>query len=199
MPLKSTSAAALIPERPTLPKLRQAVQHCRGCDLYRYATQAVFGEGPPHTDLVFIGEEPGNEEDIQGHPFVGPAGKLLDRAFADAGIDRSDVYLTNVIKHFKFEERGKRRIHKKPRASEIAACHPWLDTELLIDQTENRRLPGRHRGSGPVGRGLSINKEPREILRAPASAMGNRYGSPCFHPPRARRPAAPRSVSRVCR
>jgi len=132
MPLKSTSAAVLIPERPTLPKLKQAVQDCRGCDLYRYATQAVFGEGPPRASIVFIGEEPGNDEDLQGHPFVGPAGKLLDRAFADAGIERSDVYLTNVIKHFKFEERGKRRIHKKPRASEIEACHPWLDAELLL-------------------------------------------------------------------
>jgi len=132
MPSKSTSAAALIPERPTLPKLRQAVQHCRGCDLYRYATLAVFGEGPAHASIVCIGEEPGNEEDTRGHPFVGPAGKLLDRAFADAGIERSDVYLTNVIKHFKFEERGKRRIHKKPRASEIEACRPWLDAELLL-------------------------------------------------------------------
>lgn len=132
MPLKPASAANLIPERPSLLKLRLAVQHCQSCDLYRFATQAVFGEGPPHASIVFIGEEPGNDEDIQGHPFVGPAGKLLDRAFTDAGIQRSDVYLTNVIKHFKFEQRGKRRLHKKPRASEIEACQPWLEAELLL-------------------------------------------------------------------
>lgn len=132
MPSNSASAADLIPERPSLAKLRQAVRFCRGCDLYRFATQAVFGEGPSRAPLLFIGEEPGNDEDLKGHPFVGPAGKLLDRAFTEAGIQRPDVYLTNVIKHFKFEERGKRRLHKKPRASEIEACHPWLEAELAL-------------------------------------------------------------------
>ena len=132
MPSNSANAADLIPERRSLSKLRQAVQLCRGCDLYRFATQAVFGEGPSHAPLLFIGEEPGNDEDLKGHPFVGPAGKVLDRAFADAGIQRSDVYLSNVIKHFKFEERGKRRLHKKPRASKIEACHPWLAAELAL-------------------------------------------------------------------
>jgi len=112
------------------------VQSCRGCDLYRHATQAVFGEGPKKARLVFIGEQPGNEEDMKGHPFVGPAGGLLDRALADASIDRAEVYVTNVVKHFKFEERGKRRIHEKPRIGEIKACEPWLEAEIDLIQPE---------------------------------------------------------------
>jgi uracil-DNA glycosylase family protein len=111
---QAAGAAGYVPERPTLPKLRKDVQTCRGCDLYAHATQAVMGEGPTSAQIVFIGEQPGDEEDRQGHPFVGPAGKVLDRALADAGIDRSLVYITNAVKHFKFEERGKRRLHKKP-------------------------------------------------------------------------------------
>ena len=109
---------------------REAVQGCRGCDLYRHATQAVAGEGPPLARIVFIGEQPGDEEDRQGRPFVGPAGRLFDRALQEAGIDRSAVYVTNAVKHFKFEERGKRRIHKKPSAAESKACRPWLEAEL---------------------------------------------------------------------
>ncbi len=108
------TAAKYIPEHPTPRVLREAVQLCRGCHLYAHATQAVFGEGPASSEIVFIGEQPGDEEDKQGHPFVGPSGKLLDRAMVDAGIDRSKVYVTNAVKHFKFEERGKRRLHKKP-------------------------------------------------------------------------------------
>src|SRR6202049_5192240 len=111
----------------TLSTLRTAVQNCKACDLYRHATQAVMGAGPKSASIVFVGEQPGNEEDLKGVPFVGPAGKLFDRALAEAGIDRADVYVTNVVKHFKFEERGKRRIHKKPNTSEIDACHPWLE------------------------------------------------------------------------
>jgi uracil-DNA glycosylase len=102
----------------------------QACDLYRHATQAVFGAGPSKAAIVFIGEQPGNEEDLQGLPFVGPAGRLFDRALQESGIDRADVYVTNVVKHFKFEERGKRRIHKKPNTSEITACKPWLEAEL---------------------------------------------------------------------
>jgi uracil-DNA glycosylase family protein len=123
-------AAAYIPEKTTIPALREAVQQCRGCDLYRYATQAVLGDGPRSSVIMFIGEQPGDEEDRQGHPFVGPAGRLFDRALEEAGIDRSSVYITNAVKHFKFEESGKRRIHKKPSASEAAACRPWLEAEL---------------------------------------------------------------------
>ncbi len=130
--LTAPGAAAWIPSRPTLPSLRAAVQECQGCDLYRYAKQAVFGEGPRKARMILIGEQPGNDEDIKGHPFVGPAGRILDRALDDAAINRDDVYVTNAVKHFKFEERGKRRLHKKPRASEINACRPWLEAEVKL-------------------------------------------------------------------
>ena len=126
------SAAPFLPSRVTLTTLESAVQKCEGCDLYLHATRAVFGEGPRHAEIVMIGEQPGDEEDRRGHPFVGPAGRMLDRALEEAEIDRSTVYLTNAVKHFKFEERGKRRIHKKPRASEIHACEPWLEAELSL-------------------------------------------------------------------
>jgi uracil-DNA glycosylase len=131
---ESTSAAEFIPEHPTPRTLREAVQRCRGCDLYAHATQAVFGEGPNSAEIVFIGEQPGDEEDRQGHPFVGPSGRLLDRALVEAGIDRSLVYVTNAVKHFKFEERGKRRLHKKPSGLEIRACQPWLEAEINLIQ-----------------------------------------------------------------
>src|ERR1700716_1529458 len=129
-PIKS--AADLIPKRPTLASVRAAAKDCRACDLWKCGTQTVFGEGAPRAAMMFVGEQPGNEEDLSGHPFVGPAGKLLDRALAEAGIDRRTVYVTNVVKHFKWEPRGKRRIHKKPRASEINACRPWLDVEIAL-------------------------------------------------------------------
>ncbi|HLG96371.1 MAG TPA: UdgX family uracil-DNA binding protein [Bryobacteraceae bacterium] len=154
-----TSAAEFVPERPTLPKLQQAVQRCRGCDLYRFATQAVFGEGPVHASILFIGEQPGNDEDLQGRPFVGPAGKLLDRALAEAGIDRSDVYVTNAVKHFKFEERGKRRLHKKPRASEVEACYPWLDAELAVIQPKIVVCLGATAAQAMLGPAFRLTKE----------------------------------------
>ena len=125
-------ARDFLPSHPSLRALQTAVQDCRGCDLYRQATQGVLGEGPPQALVVLVGEQPGHEEDKQGRPFVGPAGKLLRRALADAGIDPEHAYLTNAVKHFKFEERGKRRIHKKPKASEVGACAPWLQTEMLL-------------------------------------------------------------------
>jgi len=133
---KSRGAADFLPERKSLTVLEDAVQHCHGCDLYLHATQAVFGEGPTTASVVLIGEQPGDEEDRIGKPFVGPAGRLLDRALKDAGIDRSAIYVTNAVKHFKFEERGKRRIHKKPGASEIAACRPWLESEIALVHPE---------------------------------------------------------------
>jgi len=105
---------------------------CTLCPLYRNATQTVFGEGPARAEIMMVGEQPGDQEDLAGHPFVGPAGRLLDRALEEAGIDRSEVYVTNAVKHFKFEERGKRRIHKKPSASETKACRPWLEAELEV-------------------------------------------------------------------
>jgi len=181
----SKGALEFLPNRPTLSKLTAAVQDCRGCDLYRYATQAVFGEGPRHASLVLIGEQPGNDEDLKGHPFVGPAGKLLDRALEEAGIDRGEVYVTNAVKHFKFEERGKRRIHKKPKASEIEACSPWLEAELQLIKpaiivcmgaTAAQALLGgtfrltKHRGNffeHPRARYITVTVHPSSILRAP--------------------------------
>ena len=124
------TAEAFIPERPTLPRLREAAAGCTACHLYEGATQTVFGEGLQKAKVVFVGEQPGDREDIEGHPFVGPAGRMLDRALEEVGIDRSEVYITNVVKHFKYTMRGKRRIHQRPDAEEIAACRPWLDAEL---------------------------------------------------------------------
>lgn len=121
-----------IPDRPTLKTLREAAADCRACDLYERGTQTVFGEGPSKARVMMVGEQPGDTEDVAGHPFVGPAGTLLDRALEQAGIDRSLVYVTNVVKHFKWEPRGKRRIHAKPNTAEIAACRPWLDTEIAL-------------------------------------------------------------------
>jgi DNA polymerase len=126
------SAAEFIPERPTLKKLREAAAGCRGCNLYKGPIQTVFGEGPATAELMLVGEVPGDREDKEGHPFVGPAGRELDKALEAAGIAREDVYLTNVVKHFKFEERGKRRIHQTPKKAEVDACLPWLDTEIKL-------------------------------------------------------------------
>jgi uracil-DNA glycosylase family protein len=125
-------ASEYLPERPTLPRLREAAAGCRACHLWADATQTVFGEGPKKARIMLVGEMPGDREDREGHPFVGPAGHELDRALEAAGIERSDLYVTNVVKHFKFEERGKRRIHQTPRKGEIDACFPWLDTEIKL-------------------------------------------------------------------
>src|SRR5579863_10329845 len=129
---KSPATMTFVPQGATLPQLRDAVQHCQGCDLYRHATQADLGEGPRQARIVMVGEQPGDQEDRAGRPFVGPAGKLLNQALDDAGIPREDVYLTNAVKHFKFEARGKRRIHKRPSVTEIVACQPWLSAELAV-------------------------------------------------------------------
>jgi len=127
-------AQPFVPKTGSLKQLMRAAQKCQGCELYRAATQAVLGEGPASAPIMLVGEQPGDREDLAGRPFVGPAGGVLDRALADAGIERSEVYLTNAVKHFKFEERGKRRIHKKPSSGEITACKPWLEAELVIVQ-----------------------------------------------------------------
>jgi uracil-DNA glycosylase len=124
------SPADLIRPEASLSDLWKAAQECRGCDIWERATQAVLGEGSPDAEVILVGEQPGDREDIEGHPFVGPAGKLLDRALGEAGIERSKVYITNVVKHFNSTQRGKLRIHKKPNAREIAACRPWLDAEI---------------------------------------------------------------------
>ena len=175
----------LIPERPTLHSLSEAAAGCRACRLWRNATQTVFGEGTLAAEVMLVGEQPGDREDLSGRPFVGPAGKLLDRALEEAGIDRSKVYVTNVVKHFKFEPRGKRRIHKKPAAEEIAACRPWLDTEIRVvnpraivclGATAAQALLGRtfrlthHRGEfieSPLAPLVTATVHPSSILRAP--------------------------------
>ena len=128
----SRSAALFLPGKLTLPALREAAVSCTGCDLYKQATQTVFGEGSVHAELLFVGEQPGDQEDQRGHPFIGPAGKILDKALAETGIARNDVYVTNAVKHFKWEPQGKRRKHKKPSAVEIAACRPWLEAEVTV-------------------------------------------------------------------
>src|SRR5881396_1488581 len=125
-------ASPLIPPRPTIGKLQEAARTCRACPLWKTGTQTVFGEGARTAKVVFIGEQPGNDEDLAGKPFVGPAGKLLDKALGQAGIDRSLAYVTNVVKHFKWEPRGKRRIHAKPDVVEITACLPWLQAEIDV-------------------------------------------------------------------
>src|SRR6266571_8557492 len=131
-----TSAAEFFPERKSLKAFREAAADCKGCDLWERATQTVFGEGARRAEVVFVGEQPGNEEDLSGKPFVGPAGRLLDKALVEAGIDRSQTYVTNVVKHFKWEPRGKRRIHAKPNAQEVRACRPWLDAEIAVVKPE---------------------------------------------------------------
>jgi DNA polymerase len=140
MPRKSVtpekSAKDFFPERLNLSALKKAAAECKACDLWKKGTQTVFGEGARRAKVLFVGEQPGNEEDLTGKPFVGPAGRLFDKALAEAGIDRSQTYVTNVVKHFKWEPRGKRRIHKKPNAQEIAACRPWLEAEIAIVKPE---------------------------------------------------------------
>jgi uracil-DNA glycosylase family protein len=137
------TAAALIPRHPSLSRLREAAAGCRACELWRKGTQTVFGEGSPGASVMLVGEQPGDREDLIGHPFIGPAGALLDRALAEAGISRDDVYLTNVVKHFNWEARGKRRIHRKPNLGHIRACRPWLDAEIKLVDPEVLVLLGR--------------------------------------------------------
>jgi uracil-DNA glycosylase len=165
VPLETMSAASFVPEDKTLPVLREAVQLCRGCDLYRNATQAVFGEldtgsasKRPKVAIMMIGEQPGDQEDKQGRPFVGPAGKLLDKCLEDAQIDRRKVYVTNTVKHFKWEPRGKLRIHKKPSIGEVRACRPWLDAELEAVRPELIVFLGAVAAQSLLGSGFRITQ-----------------------------------------
>ncbi|HEX6465123.1 MAG TPA: UdgX family uracil-DNA binding protein [Vicinamibacterales bacterium] len=148
----------LIPERPTLATLRDAAKDCRACDLHTRGTQTVFGEGPRKAEIMLVGEQPGDAEDLAGHPFVGPAGKLLDTALDEAGIDRSLVYVTNVVKHFKWEPRGKRRIHAKPNAAEIAACRPWLETEIVLVKPRILVCLGATAAQALLGRSFKVTE-----------------------------------------
>ena len=165
------TAADLIPKRPTLSSVRAAAKGCRACDLWKCGTQTVFGEGARHAAVMFVGEQPGNDEDLSGHPFVGPAGKLLDRALADAGISRADVYLTNVVKHFKWEPRGKRRIHKKPSAREVAACRPWLDTEIALVKPRAIVCLGATAAQALLGRQFKVTADRGEFIPSPLAPL----------------------------
>ena len=157
--LVQLTASELIPMNPTPGKLREAAAGCKACDLWQHATQTVFGEGPQSARVMMIGEVPGDQEDRKGLPFVGPAGTLLDRALSAVGIGRGDVYLTNIVKHFKFEPRGKRRIHKKPNAVEISACRPWLDAELAVVEPEVVVLLGATAAQSLLGRQFKVTEQ----------------------------------------
>lgn len=183
-----SDATPYLPARPSLKALREAVQGCRGCDLHEHATQAVFGEGRKRSALMMVGEMPGDREDREGRPFVGPAGRELDKALDAVGIDRAEVYITNVVKHFKFEERGKRRIHQTPKKHEVDACFPWLREELHVVAPDVLVILGATAGKALLGsrfrlgdaRGRPIDApfapfvtatiHPSAILRAPDDA-----------------------------
>jgi probable DNA metabolism protein len=158
------SARPFIPEHPSLPVMAKAVQHCEGCDLYKIATQAVFGEGPKQAPVVLVGEQPGDQEDLSGRPFVGPAGQLLDKALKDAGVDRDSVYVTNAVKHFSYEERGKRRLHKKPTGPQVSACRPWLEAELGVIKPDVVVCLGATAAQSLAGRDVRIQKDRGKFL-----------------------------------
>jgi uracil-DNA glycosylase family protein len=154
----------LIPPRPTLPALKEAAADCRACDLWKKGTQTVFGEGSRRSTVMFIGEQPGNEEDLTGKPFVGPAGRLFDNALQAAGIDRKQTYVTNVVKHFKWEPRGKRRIHKKPNSLEIAACRPWLEAEIALVKPDVIVALGATAAQSLLGPQFRVTKQRGEFI-----------------------------------
>lgn len=162
-------AEEYVPDKAGINQLRKAVHDCRGCDLYKDATQAVFGEGPADASVLVIGEVPGDQEDRQGHPFVGPAGKLLDKALAEAGIDRAQVYLTNAVKHFKFKpaERGKRRIHQKPGRTEVVACRPWLLAELDAVRPDLVVFLGATAAQSLLGTTFKVTRQRGEVVAIP--------------------------------
>jgi uracil-DNA glycosylase len=155
----NNSAARFLPEHQDLASLRGAAAHCEGCGLYRAATQTVFGEGPARAAFMLVGEQPGDQEDLNGHPFVGPAGRVLDRGLEEAGIERDDVYLTNAVKHFSFTPRGKRRIHQKPTAAEIDACQPWLNAELAVVEPDVVVVMGATAARALLGRAFRVTKQ----------------------------------------
>ena len=163
-PRPGEPVSELIPDRPTLGGLREAAAGCKACDLYKRGTQTVFGEGPRKAEVMFVGEQPGDAEDLAGRPFVGPAGRLLDRALEEAGIDRSIVYVTNVVKHFKWEPRGKRRIHSKPNAAEIRACRPWLETEIALVKPRVVVCLGATAAQALLGNAFKVSRQRGEFV-----------------------------------
>jgi uracil-DNA glycosylase len=172
-PAAPEGAEALIPDRPTLPKLREAAADCRACPLWEDATQAVFGEGLKRARLMLIGEVPGDREDREGKPFVGPAGAVLDKALAEAKVERGDAYVTNAVKHFKFELRGKRRIHQTPKAEEIRACEPWLRAEIEVVGPELLVCLGATAVRAVIG-------SKARVMRDHGSVLDSRFGPPAM-------------------
>jgi uracil-DNA glycosylase len=175
---ETSGADALIPEKPTLPRLREAAAGCTACPLHETGTQTVFGEGLKRARLMLIGEQPGDREDIEGHPFVGPAGRILDQALEQAKIERDDAYVTNVVKHFKWTPKGKRRIHQAPKAEEIKACAPWLEAELEVVDPEVMVCLGATAVRAVVGSKARVMKNHGEFLE---SKLG-RTAMPTLHP-----------------
>jgi DNA polymerase len=168
--LQKTSAAAFLPKRHTLESLRAAARSCKGCDLYKNATQTVFGEGPKDASVMLVGEQPGDMEDRQGHPFVGPAGRLLDKALAEARIPRDEVYITNAVKHFKWIQRGKRRLHQKPLIRQVVACKPWLEAEIQAIHPKVVVCLGATAAQSMMGRIVRITQERGKFLDGDSGA-----------------------------
>ena len=160
------TAEEFFPKQLSLHSLKEAAADCQACDLWKKGTQTVFGEGLSRAKVLFVGEQPGNEEDLSGKPFVGPAGKLLDGALKEAGIDRKQTYVTNVVKHFKWEPRGKRRIHKKPNSEEISACVPWLKAEIALIKPQVIVVLGATAAQALLGRQFRVTKQRGELLES---------------------------------
>lgn len=165
-PKRGQPVPDLLPDTPTLKIVADVAAGCKACDLYKRGTQTVFGEGPRKAGIMLVGEQPGDAEDLAGHPFVGPAGKLLDRALEQAGIDRGSVYVTNVVKHFKWEPRGKRRIHAKPNAGEINACRPWLDTEIALVRPRALVCLGATAAQALLGKRFKVSQQRGEFVES---------------------------------
>jgi DNA polymerase len=167
----SISARSFLPEERALETLSQAAKDCEGCGLYKIGTQTVFGAGPPQAHLMFVGEQPGDQEDRQGHPFVGPAGRILDKALSEAGISRHDTYVTNAVKHFKWIWRGKRRLHQKPSIREVMACKPWLDAEIDAVRPEIIVCMGATAAQAVLGRPVPITKERGKFIQSESGLL----------------------------
>jgi uracil-DNA glycosylase family protein len=170
-PKPGQPVSALLPERLTLEAVRDTAKGCKACDLYKRGTQTVFGEGPERPEIMLVGEQPGDAEDLAGRPFVGPAGQLLDRALEEAGIHRGAVYLTNVVKHFKWEPRGKRRIHAKPNAAEIGACRPWLETEIALVKPRALVCLGATAAQALLGKSFKVSRQRGEFVPSPLAPL----------------------------
>jgi DNA polymerase len=164
MPKQIHTAEEFIPAKSTLDSLRKSAAHCTACDLYKRGTQTVFGEGSERARVILVGEQPGDKEDLMGRPFVGPAGKLLDRALEIAGIERDETYVTNIVKHFKWEPRGKRRIHKKPNSLEIAACRPWFEAEVRVIRPQVVICLGATAAQAIIGRNFKVTKQRGKLI-----------------------------------